>query len=92
MNSWTKDNMNESERKAPSVADLKRLKDFLSWAKENEIQLHEVDFGTIRLTLTDLELMQEEVVTSPDYKGKEVPTPASMYDQILQRRGITPNE
>lgn len=80
-----------TEKTVPSAPELKRLKDFLIWAKENEIQLHEVDFGSVKLTLTDLELFQEEETTKPDYEPRDVPEPQSMYDDMLKRRGVQPN-
>ena len=78
-----------STTKAPSAPELKRLKEFLIWAKENEIQLHDVDFGSVKLTLTDLELLGEETVDAPDY-SRDTPEPKSMYDDIASRRGIKP--
>jgi len=76
---------------APTAAELNRLKKFLLWAKENEIQLHDVTFGDINITMTDLDLIegQEEV---KQYDGKvTAPEPKSMYDHLARARGIMPN-
>lgn len=81
----------EKEKKVPSAAELKRVKEFLLWAKEKSIQLHEVDFGSVKLTLTDLEILEdiETVNPAPDggYTEIEKPDPKSFYDELARRRG-----
>lgn len=76
---------------APTASELKRLKDLLIWAKDNEIQLHEVDFGSVKLTLTDLNLFKAEEDDNPDYSRGGTAEPKSMYDDILRRRGVVTN-
>lgn len=87
-----KENM-KPEKKAPSAAELKRLKDLLIWAKENNIQLHEVDFGSIKLTLTDMEYVEEEteVELPKEHNMMETPDPKSFYDDLARRRGVKVN-
>jgi len=80
--------------KAPTAPELNRLKDFILWAKENEVQLHEVDFGSIKLTLTDLELLEqataEETTDLYSRDSKETAEPQTMYDELAKMRGVTP--
>ena len=77
----------------PSSPQIRRLQKFILWCKDNEIQLHEIDFGDLHLVITDLEVIapeQEEVSFNKPTNNRA--EPQSMYDEILSRRGIVPGE
>lgn len=80
----------------PTKAELTLIKNFILWAKKNNVQLYEVSIGSVKLVLTDYELLDLEkskvVQENKDTAFQEIPTPEpkTMYDELASRRGIKP--
>lgn len=81
---------NSNKKAAPTTATLKNLKEFIIWAREHSVQLHELDFGTLKVTLTDLELFEDSAPeVSLDTDGyTQKPEPMNIYDEMARRRGV----